>query len=86
VNADVVRALAAERGSEELVLAADLMEPPVSVTASSSLHNAMDLMLRHRLREIPVTTDDGKIVGFLDESDITRAYMDAMAEHARPQA
>jgi chloride channel protein, CIC family len=83
VNADVVRSLAAERGSELLTLAADLMEPPLSVTASSSLHVAMDLMLRHRLREIPVTTDDGKIVGFLDESDITRAYMRAMAGHQK---
>jgi CBS domain-containing protein len=46
----------------------------------------MDLMLRHRLREIPVTTDDGKIIGFLDESDITRAYMKAMAEHRRSTA
>jgi CIC family chloride channel protein len=86
INADVVRTLAAERGAELLTLAADLMEPPLSVTAMSSLHDAMDLMLRHRLREIPVTTDDGKIIGFLDESDITRAYMKASAARDKPQA
>jgi CBS domain-containing protein len=34
-------------------------------------------MLRHSLREIPVLDDAGKIVGFLDETDITRAYLAA---------
>jgi CBS domain-containing protein len=34
-------------------------------------------MLRHSLREIPVIDESGKIVGFLDETDITRAYLAA---------
>jgi chloride channel protein, CIC family len=85
VSAEVARSLAAERGAELVTLAADLMAPAVSVPASESLHTAMDLMLTHHLREIPVTSEGGKIIGFLDESDITQAYMKAIAAHRKTQ-
>ena len=58
-----------------LIVAADLMEPPLIVRRSSDLHAALDLMLRHHLRELVITDDKGKIVGFMDEADITRAYL-----------
>jgi chloride channel protein, CIC family len=86
VSSEVARTLAAERGAELVTLAADLMEPAVSVRASANLHTAMDLMLEHHLREIPVTSDTGKIIGFLDESDITRAYVEAIAAHRKSKA
>jgi CBS domain-containing protein len=41
-------------------------------------------MLAHGLREIPVVDDTGKVVGFLDEADLSRAYVAAGA--ARSQA
>ena len=78
INAEVLRAYAAERELELITLAADLMEPAVCVRASENLHTAMDRMLHYHLREIPVVDDDDKIVGFLDESDITQTYMRAI--------
>ena len=54
-----------------------LMQAPLSVPMSQNLHDAIELMLRHSLREIPVIDEAGKIVGFLDETDITRAYLAA---------
>jgi CIC family chloride channel protein len=62
---------------ELVTVAADLMQAPLSVPMSQNLHDAIDQMLRHSLREIPVLDDAGKIVGFLDETDITRAYLAA---------
>ena len=53
------------------------MQPPLSVLVSESLHVAIELMLRHQLRELPIIDDAGKIVGFLDEADVTRAYLAA---------
>jgi len=49
----------------------------LSVPLTQSLHDAIDQMLRHNLREIPVTDESGRIVGFLDERDITSAYLAA---------
>jgi hypothetical protein len=39
----------------------------------------------HGLREIPVVGEDGRIVGFLDEAEITRVYHDA-TQTRRPDA
>ena len=36
-------------------------------------------MLTNGLREILVVDDDGQIVGFLDEADVSRAYVAAGA-------
>jgi CIC family chloride channel protein len=54
------------------------MQAPIFVPTSESLHASIELMLRHELRELPVVDDAGKIVGFLDEADVTRAYMAAI--------
>lgn len=75
IKADVLRTLATDRQLVPLIVAADIMEPPLVVRRSSDLHAALDLMLRHHLRELVITDDKGKIVGFMDEADITRAYL-----------
>jgi CIC family chloride channel protein len=79
VDTELLRTFASQPDFEHVTVAADLMQSPISVSTSESLHAAIDLMLRHGLRELPVLDEAGKIVGFLDEADVTRAYMAAIA-------
>jgi CIC family chloride channel protein len=78
INAEVVRTLAADRDLELVTVAQDIMEPPASVSPVDELHTAIEVMLRNNLRELPVTEAEGRIIGFLDEAEITRAYMAAL--------
>jgi CIC family chloride channel protein len=78
IDTELLRTFASQPDFELVTVAADLMQPPLSVPASENLHVAIELMLRHQLRELPVTDVGGKIIGFLDEADITRAYMTAI--------
>jgi CIC family chloride channel protein len=77
IDTELLRTFASQPDFELVTVAADLMQTPISVPTSETLHAAIDLMLRHQLRELPVVDESGKIVGFLDESDVTRAYMAA---------
>lgn len=77
VNTELLRTFASQPDFELVTVAADLMQAPLSVPVSESLHVAIELMLRHRLRELPIVDEGGKIVGFLDEADVTRAYLAA---------
>lgn len=85
IDAEVLRTMTTEREVADLTVAADLMAPPLSVTRSDDLHWAIELMLRHHVREVVITDDQGKIIGFMDESDVTRAYLNELstAEPAR---
>jgi chloride channel protein, CIC family len=77
IDAQVLRTLAAERSALPVTIAADLMTAPISVLPSDTLPLALRLMLEHGVREIPVNNAEGRIVGFLDEADVTRAYLEA---------
>jgi CIC family chloride channel protein len=78
VDTELLRTFASQPDFELVTVAADLMRSPISVPTSESLHAAIDLMLAHQLRELPVVDEEGKVVGFLDEADVTRAYMAAI--------
>jgi len=79
IDTELLRTFASQPDFQSVTVAADLMQAPLSVTVSENLHAAIELMLQHHLRELPVTDAAGKIVGFLDEADVTRAYMAAIA-------
>jgi CIC family chloride channel protein len=84
ITADSLRLFAGARDAEAFTVAADLMQPPVTVRTDDSLRSAAEAMLAHGLREIPVVDEAAKVVGFLDEADLSRAYIAASA--ARSQA
>jgi chloride channel protein, CIC family len=84
VLSDVLRLMAANPDIGELTIAHDLMVPPVSVKDTGSLQRALEVILEHGLREIIVVDDDDRIVGFLDEAEITRVYHSATTK-SRPQ-
>jgi chloride channel protein, CIC family len=74
VLSDVLRTMAANPDIGDLTIAHDLMVPPVSVKATDDLQRALESILEHGLREVVVTDEAGRIVGFLDEAQITRVY------------
>jgi chloride channel protein, CIC family len=76
---DVLRTMAANPDLEPLTIAQDLMVPPVSVLEVDDLQRTLETILEHGLREIMVLGHDGKIVGFLDEAEVTRVYQDSTA-------
>lgn len=77
VISEVLRTVAANPDLGALAIAHDLMVPPVSVKDTDDLQRALEVILEHGLREIVVVDATGRIVGFLDEAEITRVYHDA---------
>ena len=77
VTADSLRILAAERDGASWVVAADFMTPPVTVSPGDDLRRATERLVGNNLREIPVVGGDGRIVGFVDEAEIARVYLQA---------
>jgi CBS domain-containing protein len=77
VLSDVLRTIAANPDLREIAIAHDLMIPPVSVQESDDLQRALEVILEHGLREILVVDSENRIVGFLDETEITTVYQRA---------
>ncbi|MRG93788.1 chloride channel protein [Polyangium spumosum] len=83
ITSDVVRLLATERELEGLTVAADAMQPPVTLRPDDDLRKATEVLLAQGVREVPVVDDSGRIVGFLDESEVSRAYLDSTPREER---
>jgi CIC family chloride channel protein len=79
VLSDALRTMAANPDIPELTIVHDLMMPPVSVKVTDDLRHALDAFLAAGMRELVVTDEQGRIVGLLEEADITRAYQNATA-------
>jgi len=76
ITPQLLRLLAAERDMEPWLVAADAMQPPVTIGPDDDLRVASERMLTHNLRELPVVGDDQRIHGFIDEADIGQVYLD----------
>jgi len=76
VNGDVVRSHTRDGDLDGVVVAADVMVPPVTVVAGDDLHVALGRLSEAGVRELPVVDEAGAIIGLLDEADVTRAYQD----------
>ena len=57
-----------------IAIADDLMTAPIVVSYGDDVNRAVELLLLHGSREIVVVDDEGRIVGFLDEAEITQLY------------
>lgn len=75
VTNEDLRALKAEPDLALVVNAADVMRPPISVTAEDDLHTALDVMLANGVGRLPVVDGEGKVAGFVDEAAIAKAYL-----------
>jgi len=86
ITGDSLRELGSSPESHAWTVAADLMRPAVTLRAEDDLRSAAQIMLDKGLREIPVVAADGKILGFLDEADVAKAYLGATQERAKRPA
>jgi chloride channel protein, CIC family len=77
VAASAVRILAVEREDTAWTVAADLMQPVVSVGPNDDLQRATQTLLSNGLRAVPVVDHNGRFIGFLDEDDVASAYIQA---------
>lgn len=82
VTPEILKTMAADPDIETFAVADDLMASPVSVACSDDLHKALDVLLASGMREVLVTNDDGQVVGLIDQSEITAAYLAATADAA----
>jgi CIC family chloride channel protein len=79
ISSDVLRTVVAEPEVGAMAIADDLMVAPITVVDSDDLHVALETILKHGVRELLVVDADGRIVGFLDEAEITTVYHAATA-------
>ena len=77
VTANTLRILSAELSHAHWTLAADFLEPPISVAPEDDLRRATDAMISNELREIPIVSSDRRVLGMLDESEIADVYLRA---------
>jgi len=59
----------------ETLVVVDIMEQPVSVDEECSMLRALSMMEKHNLQDLPVTTQDGHLVGIASRVDIGRALL-----------
>src|SRR5919106_4244071 len=57
-----------------------LMHAPITVSEDSGLLRAYALMLQHQLHDMPVVSEDGKLVGMASRVDIGTAIVSAWAK------
>lgn len=77
ITTDVLRIVTQEPEISAIAIAEDLMISPIVVGDGDDVKTALELLLVHDAREAVVVDDDGRIVGFLDEAEITRLYRNA---------
>jgi len=79
VTLEDLTALAAETDLGDLICAADVMRPPVSLKQQDLVVKALDLMQSLAVRELPVLDAEGQILGLVEEAAIAHEYMRARA-------
>ena len=73
-----------ERARASAVTAADLMTtPPVTIGPDESVTQAARLMYSRRVKRLPVTSDDGTLIGIVTRADVLSVYSrpDADIQH-----
>jgi CIC family chloride channel protein len=65
------------RASDELgwAIAADVMQSQLAVALEADLRDAAALLVASGLGELPVVDGDGRVVGFVEEEDLVRAWV-----------
>jgi CIC family chloride channel protein len=76
VTAESLRILANEPDLLPMTLAVDAMAPAAWVSVDDNLRTAAQVMVDNALREVPVIDRDGRIVAFVDEAEVGKAYLE----------
>ena len=75
ISAEIVRTLASDADARAVAIADDMMEEVYSLRESDSLQVALDMILLNGVRELLVVDGAGSVIGFLDQTEISRAYV-----------
>jgi CIC family chloride channel protein len=82
ITADILRTTTLAPEAVPITIADDMMGAATSVRGSDDLHRALEVLLASGMREVIVTDSEGRVVGVLDQSEISAAYL---AATVRPQ-
>jgi chloride channel protein, CIC family len=77
VTAATLRVISLEFADTGWTLAADLMQPVVSVLLDDDLRTATERMVQNGLRELPILDGAGRVLGLLNESAVAEVYLKA---------
>jgi CIC family chloride channel protein len=80
VTAESLRILAGEPELMAMTVAVDAMAPAATVRVDDNLRTAAQVMVDNLLREVPVVDMAGRIVAFVDEAEVGKAYLGTTAE------
>jgi CIC family chloride channel protein len=80
ITAEILRMTAGDPEVARVALADDMMGAPISVRDTDDLHNALEIMIANAMRELLVVDETGKVLGVLDQTEITVAYLAATAQ------
>lgn len=83
VTTEILRAAAAEPDVTNLAVADDMMAPAIFVRDDDDLHAALEKMLAAGMRELLVVDAAGRVIGVVDEAEITAAYLAATTSRKR---
>lgn len=73
-----------EQAKAAALTAADLMtKPPVTIGPDEPVTRAASLMYSRRVKRLPVTDEDGKLIGIVSRSDVLSVYSRPDAEIER---
>lgn len=75
ISLEDLLAIASQPQLDGLVNAADVMRAPISLRPDENLRVAFETMLAQGVRELPVADEEGRVIGFIDETSIAHAYM-----------
>lgn len=75
ITSATMRVAMAQAADSPWALAADLMQPPVSVQPSDDLRTAGERMLSSGLRELPIVSKELTLLGLVTESALASVYL-----------
>jgi chloride channel protein, CIC family len=75
VTSATMRVASAQLEDSPWAIAADLMQAPVSVQPSDDLRTAGERMVSSGLRELPIVSKEGGVVGLVTESALASLYL-----------
>ncbi len=72
---DIVVRVVASGKDQSLVLVKDIMSSPiVAIAPDVSINDAALMMVKHRIKKLPVVDKSGKLMGMLTYSDLINTY------------
>ena len=74
-EADIAHAVADKKDLDSIRIRDLMTTPPTVITATTSIRDAADIMVRGRFRHLPVVGDAG-LIGMVDVVDVCRALID----------